>query len=333
MSLDRGLFMFGRRPFLGYDSSSEQFSNFSHVRNKEVKTRMFPTETFISTNGLRMHLRDWGGPAGATLPILLVHGLASNARIWDLTAPALTREFRTIAINQRGHGRSSKPDDGYDFATVTHDLAEAIGVLGLAKPLVVGHSWGANVALQLASDRPDLLAGIVLVDGGVGDMAAAMSLEETLERLAPPRLAGTPRPIFLENLRNRWLGALWSPEVETIVMGNFAVDADDRIAPHLSFDNHLKVLRAIWEQRPSSLFSRVAAPTLIIPAEPEPPLDEINAQWLERKRQAVAHAAATIPDALVVWAHNSVHDVPLHHPYLLSEQIAEFARKLAGRMR
>lgn len=285
---------------------------------------MQPNDSFISANGINLHVRDWGGPADAP-PILLVHGLASNARIWDLVAPLLARDFRVAALDQRGHGLSDKPDHGYDFATITRDLAAAIGVLGFARPLIVGHSWGANVALQLAADEPSLPRAIVLVDGGTSDLGAAMSLEEALERLAPPKLAGTPRAAFLENLRSRWLGPLWSQEREEIIMGNFVVDEQDRIAPHLTFENHLKVVRALWEQRPAQIFPRVACPVLIIPADPPEPLDEQSAAWLERKRRSVELAEAALPGARVAWAHASIHDVPLHHPEFLAEQIASFA--------
>ena len=99
-----------------------------------------------------MHVRDSGGPDVAP-PILLVHGLASNARIWDLLAPLLAASFRVAALDQRGHGGSDKSEDGYALAAIAGDLAKAIGALGWRRPLVVGHSWGANVALQLASFR------------------------------------------------------------------------------------------------------------------------------------------------------------------------------------
>ena len=287
---------------------------------------MQPTDIFVDAGAVRLHARDWGGPSEAAPPILLVHGLASNARIWDLVAPLLAREFRTVAIDQRGHGRSDKPDHGYDFASVTNDLAGVIGALGFVRPLIVGHSWGANVALQLAADEPELPSGIVLVDGGTTEVAAGMSLEQTLERLAPPRLAGTPRPAFLDNLRTRWMGALWSPEIEAIILENFAVDAEDRIAPHLTFENHLQVVRAMWEQRPTQLFARIACPTLIIPADPPLPLDERTAQWLEAKRSSAALAETLIPNVRVVWARESVHDIPLQHPAFLAEQIGSFGR-------
>ena len=105
---------------------------------------MFPTDTFLTIDGLRFHLRDWGGP-DAPPAIVLVHGLASNARIWDLLAPLLAPNFRLAAIDQRGHGVSDTPDGGYDLATIAGDLAGALGALGWSRPLVVGHSWGAHV--------------------------------------------------------------------------------------------------------------------------------------------------------------------------------------------
>jgi pimeloyl-ACP methyl ester carboxylesterase len=287
---------------------------------------MPPSDISITLGGLRLHLRDWGGP-DAPPAILLVHGLASNTRIWDLLAPLLAPNFRLAAIDQRGHGLSDKPDDGYDLPTIAGDLAGAIGALGWSRPLVVGHSWGANVALQLAADHPDLPAGIVLLDGGTNELASVMSLEETLERLAPPRLAGMPRAEFLERVRSRWVSGMQSQAVEGAIMGNFAIDAEDRISPHLTYENHLKIVRGLWEQRPTQLFARVACPTLIIPAE-LPPADPQAAEWLERRRRAVAVAEAAIPHARVVWAHDTIHDVQLQRPEWLAEELAVFARSL-----
>lgn len=287
---------------------------------------MLPNDTWITAGGLRMHLRDWGGTAAQT-PVLLVHGLASNARIWDLLAPLLSQHVRLAAIDQRGHGLSDKPDDGYDFATITGDLAGAIAALGWSRPLVVGHSWGANVALQLAAEYADLVRGIVLLDGGTNELAATMSLDEALERLAPPRLAGTPRAAFLERIRGFWSNQVLSQAVEDAIMGNFAVDTEDRIAPHLTYDHHMKIVRSLWQQRPTQLFPRVACPTLIVPAE-LPPADQEAAAWVERKRQSVAAAAAALPNARVIWAHDTIHDVQLQRPEWLAEHIATFAQSL-----
>ncbi|MBU6317382.1 MAG: alpha/beta fold hydrolase, partial [Acidobacteria bacterium] len=76
---------------------------------------------------LRALLRPGDGTA-----FLLVHGLASNARLWDGVAESLASAGHTVvAVDQRGHGLSSKPDGGYDFATVVADLVTLTQALGL----------------------------------------------------------------------------------------------------------------------------------------------------------------------------------------------------------
>jgi pimeloyl-ACP methyl ester carboxylesterase len=118
-----------------------------------------------------------------------------------------------------------------------------------------------------------------------------------------------------------------SQAVEEAIMGNFAIDAEDRIAPHLTFENHLKIVRGMWEQRPAQLFTHVACPTLIILAE-LPPADQSAAEWIDHKRWAVAVAEASIPHARVVWAHDTFHDVQLQRPEWLASELVAFARSL-----
>ena len=77
------------------------------------------TDAYIGINGLLFHGIDWGGIGR---PMLLLHGLASNARFWDLAAPYLTHHFYTLALDQRGHGASAKPDQGYDFPSIAEDV-------------------------------------------------------------------------------------------------------------------------------------------------------------------------------------------------------------------
>src|SRR5438552_915067 len=72
------------------------------------------------TTGLALHYRDWGG---AGRPIVLLHGLASSSRIFDLLAPLLRPYGRVVALDARGHGESAKPDDGYDFPSIVADVA------------------------------------------------------------------------------------------------------------------------------------------------------------------------------------------------------------------
>src|SRR5215217_6876525 len=76
-----------------------------------------PTDRAVPGDGVSLHARDWGGGGGR--PVALLHGLASNARIWDGVAPRLAGAgLRVVALDLRGHGASDQPGSGYDFASV-----------------------------------------------------------------------------------------------------------------------------------------------------------------------------------------------------------------------
>src|SRR5260370_37317903 len=160
-------------------------------------------------SGVELSFREWEGPVPADsdpqrLPLLLLHGLASAAVIWDLTAPLLARERRVVALDQRGHGQSDKPDDGYDFATIVADALAAAEALGFGERFAVaGHSWGANVALELAAAYPQRVAALALVDGGFGMLRQrpGATWEDVSRNLAPPQVAVTPSETYLGWLR------------------------------------------------------------------------------------------------------------------------------------
>src|SRR5262245_66295998 len=97
-----------------------------------------------------LHVEVWSGDSAAA-PFLLVHGLASNLRLWDGVAERLHAAGHTVvAVDQRGHGRSDAPEAGYDLETAVADLLALVEALGLERPLLVGQSWGGTVVLELA---------------------------------------------------------------------------------------------------------------------------------------------------------------------------------------
>jgi pimeloyl-ACP methyl ester carboxylesterase len=281
-----------------------------------------PSDIYVDANGLRLHCRDWGGRGR---PIVLLHGLASNARIWDFVARRLRRFARVVAIDQRGHGASDRPEQGYTFDLVTQDLRAALDALHLEAPVIVGHSWGANVAVAFAAAHPALPAGIALVDGGTFDLSATpgMTWEDAERTMAPPRLAGTPLTKFLGMIRQGTLDELWSEELEEIVMAQFDVFPDDTIAPRLSFERHMEIVRAIWDYHPAGLLAKVRCPVLMLPCVREP-----AGEWFERKRVAVAEVERTTPLARTVWLTDAIHDVPLQQPERLADVIVAFVREI-----
>src|SRR5262245_42530313 len=181
-------------------------------------------EGMVAAHDLHLHYREWSGPEQSAhtttepLPLVLLHGLASTAHIWDLVAPLLAGERRIVTLDQRGHGLSDKPDDGYDFATIVADDIAALGALQVEDRFAVaGHSWGANVALALAAAHPERVAALALVDGGFGMLRQrpGATWETISQELAPPEFAGTPRETFLGWMREAIPN--WRSELEEIV--------------------------------------------------------------------------------------------------------------------
>jgi pimeloyl-ACP methyl ester carboxylesterase len=237
--------------------------------------------------------------------------------------------FHVIAVDQRSHGQSDRPDDGYGFDDTTTDIAALIAKLGLKRPVVVGHSWGANVALQLAADYPDSARGIVLVDGGFIERSRDSTWEKAEADMRPPEIDGTPIERFRSFIRN-WpnLKDIYSPQIEQMVLSNFDV-RDDKIYRPLSIPNHMKIARAIYDQKPSELLPKVALPVLIVPALREPG-SETERRWQEYREQGLAAIRAVRPDIRVRPMLDSIHDVPVQRPAELAEVIKEFAGELEG---
>jgi pimeloyl-ACP methyl ester carboxylesterase len=259
--------------------------------------------------GVDLAVDTWApvAPALGAAPFVLIHGLASNARMWDGVACELAeRGHPALTVDLRGHGRSAKPDGPYDMATVADDVAAVIRELGLDRPVVAGQSWGGNVVLELALREPELVRGIVCVDGGWLEPCASFpSWEACRETLAPPRLVGLHRDEIEGYIRSAH--ADWPETGIEGALANFEVRDDGTIAPWLTFERHIAVLQGLWDHRPSEIYARVRVPVLLIPA------DTGEHARTGDKRDGVAQAMASLPHVRERWFRGD-HDIHAQHP-------------------
>jgi len=292
-----------------------------------------PTNGFVTANGLQLHYRRWS-PTNipTTFPsIVLLHGLASTSHIWNFVAPQLAElGYVVTALDQRGHGESEKPDNGYDFATIIADDHAAMQALKIERPLLVGHSWGAMVALQYTASYPDLVTTLVLVDGAANQLSLHpnWSREQARKDLAPPRFAGTPREKFLSSIRRGPLGQQWTPELEETMLHIVQLREDDTVAPRLTFENHLQIIDAMWDQPTFDLYRRITCPATLIVAEREPS-GEVEEERYRTRQKNLASISALCPMLRIVPMLNTIHDIPLQRPTQLTEEIV---RSLSPRM-
>jgi pimeloyl-ACP methyl ester carboxylesterase len=287
----------------------------------------------VVVDGLRLHGLRWDD-LGRGRPALLLHGLASNARIWERVSPALAEGgLAPVAIDLRGHGLSDKPDTGYDLATVSADLRAVVRDLGLRAPILIGHSWGAGLALHLTASglgEGGTPAALVLIDGGISqlDDLPGATWERVSELLAPPPLAGMARQDLLKRLSDP--SRRWKPDPQSldITLANFEVMPDDTVRPHLRHDHHMQLLRELYDFRTYEALDLVRCPTLVISARPPRPLRLEEEAHLLLKEKGIDRARRSIADLQTEWMEDTVHDIPLQRPDELASTIVSFA---AGR--
>ena len=263
------------------------------------------------TSGVRLRVLEWEPRDDNGASIVMVHGLASNATLWHGAATALTDlGVRAVAVDQRGHGLSDKPDEGYDMAAVADDLARLIEHLaseGMQRPVVAGQSWGGNVAIELAHRRPDLVRGVVAVDGGFLELREHFpEWERCADALRPPNLLGTHVDEFRRWMRNAHPD--WPDTGIEGTVNNMEVLADSTIRPWLSLERHMMVLRGLWEHQPTKLYPDIEVPVLFVPAEGE------RGVFAATKRRALDRATELLPASRVEWFSPADHDLHAQFP-------------------
>jgi pimeloyl-ACP methyl ester carboxylesterase len=118
--------------------------------------------------------RGEGGP-----PLLFVHGWSCDHEFFAPQVEQFSRDHRTIAVDLRGHGQSDAPHQEYTMPGFADDLAWLCGQLGVERPVVVGHSMGAVVALQLAAWHSTVPSAIILIDGGTRTLMGPAEVPES----------------------------------------------------------------------------------------------------------------------------------------------------------
>lgn len=240
-------------------------------------------------NGVTLHYEEHG--AGA--PILGIHGSGSSAVLWEDAAAELGRHGRTIVYDRRGFGRSERPEPlDMDVHVHAEDAAALLDALGAEPAIVIGRSYGADVAVDLALRRPEAVRALVLMEGlekvteegrrwlaaltedalaaaGAGPEAA---VEATFRGVLGDRSwEGLPEPvkqIFVANgpalvaeLRGGFLDVT-AAELAAVVQPALLVTGED------SLPLYTEVTEALARALPAARVERVAGGHLIHPAHP-----------------------------------------------------------------
>ncbi len=129
----------------------------------------------VLRNGIRLHHITAGdGP-----DLVLVHGITGNLAVWHLhMVPVLLDHFRVLTYDLRGHGYSDMPKTGYDCDSMAEDLQQLLDALEIERPMLVGHSYGADIALYFAHSYPERVSHVVAIEGALPALVSARNREE-----------------------------------------------------------------------------------------------------------------------------------------------------------
>lgn len=251
--------------------------------------------------GCTLYYAEYGHGA----PLILIHGLGSSSQDWEMQVPVLSRHYRLVVLDVRGHGRSQKPRERYSIQGFTADLVALIDHLQLGPAHVVGLSMGGMIAFQLAVDEPQRLKSLCIVNSAPEvkvrsandywqwakrwSLARLLSLD-TIGKALGERLFPKPEQATLRQaMRQRWA-------------------TNDKRAYLASFD-------AIVGWGVQERLSTITCPTLVISADHDytPVAQKQNYVKL-------------LPDARLVVIEDSRHATPLDQPELFNHTLLDFLK-------
>ncbi|MEZ5752801.1 MAG: 3-oxoadipate enol-lactonase [Paracoccaceae bacterium] len=174
----------------------------------------------VDLGGRCLHVRDEGDPAGA--PVVFIHALGTDLRLWDALVARLPDALRLIRFDLRGHGLSDAPEGPYAMGGLVRDAEGVLDALGVRDAVVVGLSIGGLVAQGLAVKRLDQVRALVLSNTackiGTAQMwqeRAATARTEGIEALADATMARWfPKPFRDTPQARAWRNLLVRTPVE-----------------------------------------------------------------------------------------------------------------------
>jgi pimeloyl-ACP methyl ester carboxylesterase len=238
-------------------------------------------ECTVNINGLDIYYTDWNVAAPRT--ILMIHGFNVQAHTWDPIASVLSRQYRIICPDLRGHGRSAWTREGYWSEQFAGDLIGVLDQRGIREFDVVGHSLGVRVGIAIAGMAPSRVRSLLASDGGPELAAAGTGQSAKLadERAARAGFNTAEEALALyEKMHPEWLPVFRTLHVRHQLRSNWVGKLVELADPELSW-----ITRSAAKKDNQSLWAlarQVTAPTRLLWSEKA---GFINQEILEKHRR------------------------------------------------
>lgn len=270
----------------------------------------------FDSDGATLRYLDWGGDGP---PLILIHATGFLAALWRPIAERLSARFRVVAMDQRGHGQSDKPPDGYHFDAFADDLQSLIDALDLESPMAAGHSSGATTIVVHAARHPGVIRRAVLIEPILPSPAWYESGPErtpnTMAEGARKRRAVWPsRDELFDTYRTRPAFQTWQEEMLRLYVDEGTRSREDgQVELLCPPELEAQFFEAVTHVDSPSLLPKLACPSLV--------LWGAEGDLRERTESIVAEG---LPDARTVVVPKTTHFLPQERPDEVGRLIEEF---------
>jgi pimeloyl-ACP methyl ester carboxylesterase len=160
---------------------------------------------FVENQGAKIYWDEQGQGE----PVLLIMGLGWASALWHRTRPVLAARYRTIALDNRGVGRSDVPPGPYSIALMASDVASVLDAAGLESAHLFGVSMGGMIAQEFALQYPKRVRSLILGCTAAGGPHAVRAEREAIDALTrrgmtPDEFAATINPFIYDSATPRW---------------------------------------------------------------------------------------------------------------------------------
>ena len=196
---------------------------------------------------MELFFRKFG--EGPTL--IIVHGLYGSSDNWLSIGKELSNDFEVFLIDQRNHGQSPHADH-HTYDLLKDDLMGFIDGLGIEKAIMVGHSMGGKVVIQLAADYPERIASLVVID--IAPKSYIQTDDFSAETVDHLNIMTAMLNVDLSKVKSRddvdlqLSGSIPSPRVRSFLLKNLKRNPDDTYCWRLNIDTLSKELPAIMHE-------------------------------------------------------------------------------------
>lgn len=243
-------------------------------------------------------------------PLLLIHGLGSSSRDWEMQVDVFAQNYQVITFDVRGHGKSSKPPGPYSISLFTEDTAKLLQKLRVNPAHILGISLGGMIAFQLGVSCPELVRSLIIVNST--PELVARTLKDWLriwKRLLIVRFLGMRK--MGEVLGNQFLPNPEQAELRAIFVERWA--ENDKPA-------YLEAMKAVIGWSVTNRLGELRSPTLVIGADGDYFPTAEKEVYVKR-----------IPGAKLVVIEDSKHALPAEKPGEFNRTVKAFLAGLDSR--